>query len=330
MYTAYLAVIIGLIILVWSADRFVEGSALTARHFGVSPLLIGIVVVGFGTSAPEMVVSAISAYQGNPGIALGNAYGSNIANIALILGVTAVIKPIIVHSQILRKELPILTIVTGLAAWQLWDGEISRGDALILVAVLLSLMGWKIVRGMGPKYDALSNEFKRKQEQTISIRRAFVLLIVGLLLLIASSRLLVWGAVEIALGFGVSDLIIGLTIVAIGTSLPELAAAIASTRRNEHDIVFGNIIGSNLFNTLAVVGIAGIIHPMQVDIEVLHRDVIIMMVLTLSLFLFGYGYRKPGTIKQYQGLMLLTCYFGYIIYLTYQALHVSPTLCIGG
>ena len=322
MFTAFLAVIIGLIILVWSADRFVEGSVLTAHHFGVSPLLIGIVVVGFGTSAPEMVISAISAYQGNPGIALGNAYGSNIANIALILGVTAVIKPIIVHSQILRKELPILTIVTGLAAWQLWDGEVSRGDALILVAVLLCLMAWAIVRGMGPKYDALSNEFERKKEQqTISIRRAIFLLIVGLVLLIASSRLLVWGAVEIALGFGVSDLIIGLTIVAIGTSLPELAAAIAATRRNEHDIVFGNIIGSNLFNTLGVVGIAGIIHPIQVEIEVLHRDVIIMMLLTLSLFLFGYGYRTPGIIKRYQGLALLTCYFGYISYLTYYALN---------
>lgn len=327
MLTAFLAIIIGLTILVWSADRFVEGSALTARYFRVSPLLIGIVVVGFGTSAPEMVVSAISAYQGNPGIALGNAYGSNIANIALILGVTAVIKPIIVHSQILRKELPILTIVTGLAAWQLWDGEISRGDALILVAVLCSLMAWTIVRGMKTKYSALSNELERKEkQQTISLRRAIFLLTVGLVLLIASSRILVWGAVEIALGFGVSDLIIGLTIIAIGTSLPELAAAIAATRRNEHDIVLGNIMGSNLFNTLGVVGIAGIIHPMQVDTEVLYRDVIIMIVLTLSLFLFGYGYRGSGVINRYQGLVLITSYLGYIGYLTYNALNFKELI----
>jgi cation:H+ antiporter len=295
MTTAFLAIVFGLALLVWSADRFVEGSAATARHFGMPPLLIGMVIVGFGTSAPEMVVSAISASQGNPGIALGNAYGSNITNIALILGLTALISPIAVHSQVLRKELPILTAVTALAAWQLWDGEISRNDALVLVGVLGGLMAWTIWQGMQKNADALALEIEQELEiRDMPLRRAVVWLIVGLTFLIASSRILVWGAVEIARGFGVSDLIIGLTIVAIGTSLPELASSIIATRKGEHDIALGNILGSNLFNTLAVVGIAGIIHPMTVGPEVFSRDIMVMAALTISLFIIGYGFR-PGT-----------------------------------
>ncbi|MDT8444806.1 MAG: calcium/sodium antiporter, partial [Desulfuromonadales bacterium] len=164
MTTAFLAIVFGLALLVWSADRFVEGSAATARHFGMPPLLIGMVIVGFGTSAPEMVVSAISASQGNPGIALGNAYGSNITNIALILGLTALISPIAVHSQVLRKELPILTAVTALAAWQLWDGEISRNDALVLVGVLAGLMAWTIWQGMQKNADTLAREMEQEME----------------------------------------------------------------------------------------------------------------------------------------------------------------------
>lgn len=320
MLTAFLAVIIGLIILVWSADRFVEGAAVIARHFGVTPLLIGIVVVGFGTSAPEMVVSAFSAYQGNPGIALGNAYGSNIANIALILGLTAVLKPITVQSRILRKELPLLTLVTGLAAWQIWNGEISRYDALILVTVLFGLMTWTIRRAMAKNCTVLDNEIERKLvKESLSIGWAFLWLGIGLVLLIVSSRVLVWGAVEIALRFGVSDLLIGLTIIAVGTSLPELAAAIAATRRNEHDIVLGNVIGSNFFNTLAVVGIAGLIHPMQVEPLVFYRDVVVMTGLTLSLFFFAYGFRGPGMISRWKGVTLFTCYVSYISYLIYSA-----------
>ena len=268
MTLAFIAVIFGLALLVWSADRFVEGSASTARHFGMPPLLIGMVIVGFGTSAPEMVVSALAASQGNPGIALGNAYGSNITNIALILGITALISPIAVHSQVLRKELPILAVVTALAAWQLWDGEITRLDAIVLLAVFGGLMAWTIWQGLRKKEDALGSEM----EQELDVRRAVFWLVVGLALLIVSSRILVWGAVEIAHGFGVSDLIIGLTIVAVGTSLPELASSIIAARKGEHDIALGNILGSNLFNTLAVVGIAGTIHPLAVGPEVFNRD----------------------------------------------------------
>jgi cation:H+ antiporter len=316
MMLAIAALIAGLVLLVWSADRFVEGSASTARYFGMPPLLIGMVIVGFGTSAPEMVVSALSAYQGNPGIALGNAYGSNITNIALILGLTALISPIAVHSQVLRKELPILTAVTALAAWQLWDGDISRFDAVVLLGVFVGLMAWTIWQGMRKKADTLGNQVEQELEvREMPIRRAIFWLVVGLILLIASSRILVWGAVEIAHGFGVSDLIVGLTIVAVGTSLPELASSIIAARRKEHDIAFGNVLGSNLFNTLAVVGIAGIIHPLAVEPEVLSRDILVMAVLTVSLFAIGYGFRGPGRINRIEGAVLLACYVGYTTYL---------------
>ncbi len=307
-----LALISGLALLVWSADRFVEGSASTARHFGMPPLLIGMVIVGFGTSMPEMVVSAISAFQGNPGIALGNAYGSNITNIALILGLTALIKPISVHSQVLRKELPILTAISILAAWQLWDGKITRFDAYILLGVFVGLMTWTVWQGMRKKGDTLGKEMEQELElHALPLPQAVLWLIVGLVLLIVSSRILVWGAVEIAHGFGVSDLIIGLTIVAVGTSLPELASSIIATRKGEHDIALGNILGSNLFNTLAVVGIAGTIHPMDVGPEVFSRDILVMVALTVSLFVICYGFKGPGRINRVEGGVLLACYIGY-------------------
>ncbi|MBU0968794.1 MAG: calcium/sodium antiporter [Proteobacteria bacterium] len=311
-----LALISGLALLVWSADRFVEGSASTARHFGMPPLLIGMVIVGFGTSAPEMVVSAISAFQGNPAIALGNAYGSNITNIALILGLTALISPITVHSQVLRKELPILTAISTLAAWQLWDGEITRVDAFVLLGVFAGLMTWTIWQGMRKKDDTLGREMEQELDvQAMPLPRAVLWLVVGLVLLIVSSRILVWGAVEIAHGLGVSDLIIGLTIVAVGTSLPELASSIIATRKGEHDIALGNILGSNLFNTLAVVGIAGTIHPMAVGPEIFSRDILVMAALTVSLFVIGYGFKGPGRINRVEGGALLVCYICYTAYL---------------
>ena len=316
MTIAFLAVAFGLVLLVWSADRFVEGSASIARHFGMPPLLIGMVVVGFGTSAPEMVVSALAASQGNPGIALGNAYGSNIANIALILGLTALISPIAVHSQVLRKELPILAAVTALAAYQLWDGELTRIDSLVLLGVFGGLMAWTIWQGLRKKADALGSEMERELEvHAMPIGRAIFWLVIGLVLLIASSRILIWGAVDIAHGFGVSDLIIGLTIVAVGTSLPELASSVMAVRKGEHDIALGNVLGSNLFNTLAVVGIAGTIRPMTVAREVFSRDILVMAVLTLTLFAIGYGFRGPGRINRFEGAALLTGYMGYTAYL---------------
>lgn len=320
MLTALLAIAAGLALLVWSADRFVEGAAVTAGHFGMPPLLIGMVVVGFGTSAPEMVVSALAATQGNPGLALGNAYGSNITNIALILGITALISPIAVHSQVMRKELPILALITLLAFWQLWDGMLSFVDALVLIAVFFGLLAWSIRQGMTRKTDAMGIEVEAELKvHDMPVRKAVLWLIVGLLLLIVSSRVLVWGAVDLASAFGVSDLIIGLTIVAVGTSLPELASSVIAARKGEHDLALGNILGSNLFNTLAVVGIAGLISPMAVAPEVLSRDLVVMAALTLSLFALGYGFRGPGRINRIEGGLLLACFVGYTAYLVTTA-----------
>lgn len=316
MTLAYIAVIGSLLVLVWSADRFVEGSAVAARHFGMPSLLIGMVIVGFGTSAPEMVVSALAAMQGNPSLAFGNAYGSNITNIALILGLTTLISPIVVHSRVLRKELPILLAVTGFAAYQLLDGELSRLDAWGLLAVLGGLMTWTIYQGLRQPADSLGVEMIQELEgHAMSFRHALFWLILGLVLLVASSRVLVWAAVKIAHGYGVSDLIIGLTVVAIGTSLPELASSVMAARKGEHDIALGNIVGSNLFNTLAVVGIAAAIHPTAVAPEVLYRDVMTMTILTVLLFVFCYGFHGPGRINRFEGAVLLVSYIGYNAFL---------------
>ncbi|WP_406663843.1 calcium/sodium antiporter [Gallaecimonas sp. GXIMD1310] len=317
-----LAVIVGLMVLVWSADRFVDGASVTARYAGMPPLLIGMVIVGFGTSAPEMVVSALAASHGNPGLALGNAYGSNIANIALILGVVALLSPIQVHSQILKRELPLLGLITLLAAYQLLDGEISRGDGLVLLAVFVLVMGWSIRQGLRQRQDALAAEVREANtELTMSRRAGLFWLLTGLLLLVLSSRLLVWGAVSIAQQLGVSDLVIGLTIVAIGTSLPELASSLAAVRKGEHDLALGNVLGSNLFNTLTVVGIAAVIHPMSVASVVLHRDWLVMAGLTLLLFLMAYGFRRQGRINRIEGGILLLVYVSYNAYLAYGLLN---------
>ena len=317
MTFSILAVVAGLALLVWSADRFVDGAAAAARHFNVPPLLIGMVIVGFGTSAPEMVVSAIASLQGNPGIALGNAYGSNISNIALILGLTAMISPIVVHSKVLHKELPILMVVTGFALFLLRDNELSRMDGWLHLLVLSILVGWSILQGLRERSDALGEEMEAELVvHEMPLGRAFLWLAVGLVLLIISSRMLVWGAVNIAHHFGVSDLIIGLTVVAVGTSLPELASSIAAIRKNEHDIALGNVIGSNLFNTLAVIGIAGTINPIAVEADIFNRDMMVMSALTVTLFLFAYGFRgRQGRISRFEGLLLLSAYVGYTVYL---------------
>lgn len=316
MLVALGAVVFGLALLVWSADRFVDGAAATADHFSVPPLLIGMVIVGFGTSAPEMAVSVLASYQGNPGLALGNAYGSNITNIALILGVAAIVCPITVHSAVLRKELPMLTAVTGLAIFQLWDGKLSRMDAAVLLAVFAALMAWSIHQGLKQRGDALGAETASElAANAMPIRNAMIWLVVGLVLLVVSSRILVWGSVEIAKAFGVSDLIIGLTIVAVGTSLPELASSVAAARKGQHDIALGNVLGSNMFNTLAVVGLAAVISPIDVPAELLGRDVMTMSLLTGSLFIICYGFGRVGRVNRYEAAFLLACFVAYTGYL---------------
>lgn len=316
MFIAFLALCIGLAVLVWSADHFIDGAASVARHFSMPPLLIGMIIVGFGTSAPEMVVSALAAVNGTPGIALGNAFGSNITNIALILGFTALLKPIEIHSQVLRKELPLLTAMTAVTAYLIHEGTLSRSDALIMLAFFAGVMFWTLRQGMQTQPDAFGDEMGDELcAKCMPLGRAYFWLATGLVLLIASSRLLVWGAVEIAHALGVSDLVIGLTVVALGTSLPELASSIIASRKGEHDIALGNVLGSNLFNTLAVVGIAGVIHPMDVEPEVITRDLPVMTALTLSLFVIGFRFKRPGRINRYAGMALLACYVGYTAFL---------------
>lgn len=309
-----LAILAGLLLLVWSADRFVAGASAAARHFAMPPLLVGMLVVGFGTSAPEMVVSVLAAAQGNPGLALGNAWGSNIVNMALILGVTALLAPVLVQSVILRKELPILMAVTALTALLVWDGVLSRLDAAGLLLVFAGLVSWSIVEARRNKGDTLARETATElRAHAMPLRRALVLLVVGLLVLVGSSRILVWGAVDIAQSLGVSDLVIGLTVVAVGTSLPELASCVAAARKGEDDIALGNILGSCLFNTLAVVGLAGVIAPIDVGTEVLIRDLPMMAGLTVLLFLMGWGFRGPGRINRVEAGVLLTAYLIYTV-----------------
>jgi cation:H+ antiporter len=316
MLWAVIAVILGLVLLVWSADKFIDGASATASHFGMPPLLVGMVIVGFGTSAPEIVVSVMAAIDGNPGLALGNAYGSNIANIALILGVTVLIKPIMVHSAVVRKELPLLLLVTGICIFQIFDGVLSRNDAVIMLLMLVLYMGWTIWQGMRNQSDVLSHEFDHQlQEKEVPLKTSIFQLIFGLIVLVISSRLLVWGAVEIAQAFGVSELIIGLTVVAVGTSLPELASSIAAARKGELDIAIGNVIGSNMFNTLAVVGLAGVIHPTIVPPEVLQRDMVVMGTLTLSLLLFTLSFKGQGRIGRVKGSIWLFSFVAYTCYL---------------
>ncbi len=307
-----------LVLMLWSANKFVDAASATAKYFGMPPLLIGMLIVGFGTSAPEMLVSAMASLQGNPGLALGNAYGSNIANIALVLGLTGLISPITVHSSVLKKELPILLGVTLLAALQLWDGELSRMDAGFLLLIFVFLMGWSLFQVYRWNNKALLSieEEKFVDKKNMPLKKTLFWLFTGLAFLLISSRIMVWSSVEIAQFFGISDLIIGLTVVAIGTSLPELITSILAIYKKEHDIALGNVLGSNLFNTLVVVGIAGIIHPMSVPLEVLYRDCLVMGGLTLSLFFIGYGFK----INRFEGAGLLTVYIGYTAWLGLTAM----------
>ncbi|MDD2942569.1 MAG: calcium/sodium antiporter [bacterium] len=322
MTLAFFAIITGLLVLIWSADRFVDGAAALARSYGMPSLLIGMLIVGFGTSMPEMVVSTISSFQGNPGIAMGNAYGSNIFNIAVILGLTAVILPVTLNSKVLQKELPLLCGITFLAGFQLLDGELSREDAFLLLVVFFFLATWSVSEGIRGKGDPYGEEIEKELvENPMSRRQALAHLFSGLFFLILSSRSLVWGGVEIATSLGVSDLIIGLTIVAAGTSLPELASSLAAARKKESDIVIGNIIGSNFFNTLAVVGIAGLIHPMKVSPDFYMRDISVMTFFTMSMFFLGYSTRgEKRIVNRLEGGLLL---MAYICYGTYLAFTVS-------
>ena len=312
MALAIIAVIIGLAVLVWSADTFIDGATSLAVRFNMPSFLIGVVILGIGTSAPELVVSALAAVAGSPDLALGNAYGSNIINITLVLGVTALISPILIRANVIRHDLILLLAVTALAAFQLLDGNLSMTDGIVLIASLIGVLLIQIFLSL--RNNTAANVDAPKD---INIAKALATLTLGLVLLIVSSRSIVWGAVELATLWGMSELLIGLTIVAIGTSLPELVASVAAARRGEHDMALGNVIGSNLFNTLGVVGVATVISPIKnIAPEILSRDVLMMAGVTLLLFVLAIiAYNRQGEMKRGSGLVLILTFIGYSAWL---------------
>ena len=310
----------GFAVLAWSANAFVDGASALAKAFGVSPFIIGMIVIGFGTSAPELCVSALSGATGHSDLSLGNAYGSCIFNIAVILGVAALIKPLLVKPSVVFVAVPMLVAI-AILSWllvTLGDG-FSRVDGIVLLAVFAVLM---------PVYCWLDQSQKKKAdadgalgERALPLWKAWLLLVLGLALLVGSSHVLVWGSVDIAREMNVDELLIGLTIVAVGTSLPELASAVASARKGEHEFVLGNIVGSNMFNTLAVVGVAGTISPFKnIRPYLFSRDLPMMVFLSVLLGVFGFNYRKPRepkTVGRAVGafwLLLFAAYTGLMLW----------------
>lgn len=313
MWNELLAIAGGFALLTWSADRFVVGASAIAFNLKVSPLIIGLTIVSIGTSAPEILVSAMAAWQGNSGLAVGNALGSNIINTALILGITALIVPLNVHSSIVKRELPVLLLVMVVVLLLLLDGTLGRLDGVLLLTGMAVMLLWMIHLGRTKQMpaDPMSDEYADGIQTNLGMSRAIFWLIVGGLCLLGSSRMLVWGAVSVAQTMGISDLVIGLTVVALGTSLPELAASVMSVIRHEHDIALGNIIGSNIFNLLAVLGLPGLINPVSIDSAVLTRDYPVLMGLTLALFVMAYGFRGPGRINRIEGAILVLAFCAY-------------------
>ena len=311
LLTNLAAMTAGIVLLVWGADRFVNGAASIARLLNVSPLLIGLTIVALGTSAPEILVSAVAAFQGNSGLAVGNALGSNITNIGLVLGVSAIVAPIAVKSSLLRKEFPLLIAVTAFSITLLWNGQLTVAEGWLLLAGLVALLCWLgwASKQQGAEEIAIDTD----DVEILPRNTAIVHFVIGLATLLIGSRLLVWGAVNTASSFGVSDTVIGLTIVALGTSLPELAASLSSTMKGEHDIAIGNVVGSNLFNLLAVLGVAGAIAPTGIESSVIQIDLPLMMGLTLALVIMGIGWGKgrEGRINRAEASLLLSCWIGW-------------------
>ena len=325
MWLALGSIAVGLALLVWSADIFVEGATSIARHLGVSTMIIGITIIGFGTSAPEILISVVAVLEDTPNLAIGNALGSNIANIGLILGITALIAPLPIDKITFSREFPLLFFATGVMAWCLYDGALDMVDGILLLT-LLGLTLWYLVRSHRLEGDLTPDENEPGgdigQETSFSTSTGWLLL--GLIILVGSSKLLVWGATEVAHNFGISELIIGLTIVALGTSLPELAASIASVRKGEPDLAIGNVIGSNLFNSLAVIGIPAVITSFNIDRLAVTRDLPVVIALTLLLYGLSRFPVLSRSLSRLKGLWLLTAFVIYQLYLYYGVMTGTP------
>ena len=311
MLISVVSLLIGFTLLVWSADAFTDNGAKIARIFNISPLIIGLLIFGFGTSAPEMLVSGLAAYDGHPELSIGNAFGSNIFNIGLVLAVAAIIHPVIVEKNVLKKEWLFLFLSTLIIGFLLIDGFLSFIDGSILLTLLLLFLYY--VFNESKKDNNLENEVSEDINKDQSKGKTWLLLIISLVILVSSARLVVWGGTNLALAFGVSDLIIGLTVVALGTSLPELAVAISSALKKQHQMIIGNIIGSNLFNSLGVLAIPGLILPFQIPSEVMSRDYIYMLIFTLLILIFSLKLR----INRFGGLILLTILASYLYQLVW-------------
>ncbi len=306
------AIAVGFVLLMLSADRFVHGAGAVARNLGVSPLIIGLTVVAFGTSAPEILVSGIAAWQGKPSLGVGNAIGSNIANIGLVIGVTAMVIPMVIRSETMRREFPMLFAIMLGVFVLLVDGTLSFLDGMLLLGGMLILIYWLIMLGLRTrKNDPLVSEFEEEVPDKMPMNIAILWLFAGLAVLLASSHMVVWAAVGIAEHAGVSDLVIGLTIVAIGTSLPELATTVMSAIRKEHDIAIGTILGSNMFNLLIVLGLPGVLSPHTLDANFITRDMPAMIILTLLLFVMSFGFGQKGHMGRWKGAVLLTMFVAY-------------------
>ena len=328
IWLALLFVLGGGVVLAWSADIFVDASSTVARVLGVSPFIIGMVVIGFGTSAPELCVSALSGMTGHSNLSLGNAYGSAIFNIACILGFAAVIRPLSVKPAITFVAAPALAVISAFSCLLVGaGGGFSRLDGvleLVVFLILLPLYCWFDQKSKGGEASADKSAAAARPTGKGVLLRAWIKLLVGLALLVGSSHVLVWGSVDIARALGVSELLIGLTIVAVGTSLPELASAVASARKGEHEFVLGNIVGSNLFNTLAVVGLAGAISPFKdTSPYILWRDLPMLIALSLSIGLFGLNWRNwraAGTVTRLKGAIWL------LVFLVYTGVMIAQEL----
>jgi len=324
MFIQVLILLVALVVLVWSADKFVFGASSLARNLGISPMVIGLTIVAMGSSAPEMMVAATASLQGTPNTAIGNAIGSNITNIALVLGVTALLQPLTVSSSTIKREIPLILAVTALAYWMLSDYHFSFIEGLILIigffAYIITLLVITLKKSKtAPIDDPMILEAESEVPEPVGTGMSVLWLVVGMILLPVSASYLISSAEFIARAFGISDLVIGLTIVAIGTSLPELAASIASIVKKEDDLALGNIIGSNIFNILAVLSLTGLIAPGDIDKHATTRDAPIMLGITLLLFILCFS-RKRGSfrITRLKGLLLLAIFIGYQILLFSQ------------
>jgi cation:H+ antiporter len=314
-------VIGGLLLLVWGANRFVYGSAALARNLGVAPILIGLTIVAIATSAPEILVSVVASLRGEPGLAIGNAIGSNIVNIGLVLGTVALIRPIQLSSQTLRREMPALLAVTLLGVALFLDSYLSRIDGLILLSALVFVLFWLIRLGLRSSItDTISLEYEADIPRDVSMHRAVTWFIVGLIALLAGAELMVIGAIDIARYFGMSEVVIGIVLVAFATSIPELAVSLVSAHKGEYGLAIGNIVGSNFFNILAVVGVAAFIAPAALIPSVLSLHLFVMVAFTLVLFTMTYEYEGTGTISRVEGGALLVAYIAYDIYVLAQNL----------